>query len=175
MPRTSFTPTEPLALHHSWALLDRARRFEGGRVLDRFEAEPTGAQPLIGRDALIGREALIGRQGVAERQEWARRGVGVWECALPANTLHWSDEVYDIFGIPRTASPRRKDIVALYCEDSRAAMERLRAYAIKHQRGFTLDAQIRRAGGPVRWMRLIAAPIVEDGHVVRLHGLKQLL
>jgi hypothetical protein len=51
-------------------------------------------------------------------------------------------------------------------------MERLRAYSIRHARGFTLDAEIRPAIGGRRWMRLICAPVIEENRVVRLHGLK---
>jgi hypothetical protein len=51
-------------------------------------------------------------------------------------------------------------------------MERLRAHAIKHRRGFTLDAEIRPAVGGTRWMRLIAAPACIGDEAVRLHGLK---
>jgi PAS domain S-box-containing protein len=89
------------------------------------------------------------------------------------NNLTWSAEVYDLFGLPRDALLSRQEIVGLYAEDSRAAMERLRAYAIKHRRGFTLDAEIRTTGGHRRWMRLTAAPMCTGGRVVRLYGLKQ--
>jgi hypothetical protein len=51
-------------------------------------------------------------------------------------------------------------------------MERLRAYAIRHARGFTLDAEIQPVVGPRRWMRLIAAPEQVGGKVTRLHGIK---
>jgi hypothetical protein len=53
-------------------------------------------------------------------------------------------------------------------------MECLRAYALKHRRGFTLDVDIHPAGGGggARRMRLIAAPVMEGGRVVKLHGLK---
>jgi hypothetical protein len=54
-------------------------------------------------------------------------------------------------------------------------MERLRAYAIKHRRGFTLDAEIRPSLTGSRWMRLIAAPVCDGDRVVRLHGLKQIV
>jgi hypothetical protein len=51
-------------------------------------------------------------------------------------------------------------------------MESLRAYAIKHKRGFTIDVEIEPAAKQRRWMRLIAAPVVQAGQVVKLHGLK---
>lgn len=154
----SFRPTEPLPLHHSWPLAERERRFELGYVFNR--PEPGWARAAIPS---------------VDRQELARRGIGLWECDLADNALSWSAEVYDIFGLPRDAFACRDESVRLYCEGSRAAMERLRAYAIKHQRGFTLDAQVQPALGQPRWMRLMAAPVCEGDRVVRLHGLKQII
>jgi PAS domain-containing protein len=143
--------TEPLPLFHSWALMESARRFDLGRLDDWSPS------------------AII---RVAEDHSLAHFGVGRWECDLSDNSLTWSEGVYDIFGLPRGAQVERSEAVALYCEESRSAMERLRAYAINHKRGFTLDAQISPHHGQGRWMRLIAAPISDGDRVVRLQGLK---
>src|SRR5688500_8168976 len=149
-------PTEPLPLRHSWPLSERGQRFNLGYVhACEATALAGSAVPPI------------------EEQALARRGIGMWGCDLSDNSLTWSAEVYDIFGLPRDARVTREESVALYCEKSRAMMERLRAYAIKHRRGFTLDAEIRPAQGGYRWMRLMAAPICDGGRVIRLYGLKQ--
>lgn len=148
-------PTEPLPLHHSWPLFERERRFELGHLLDGPALDPLSVPTDDVGQAL------------------ACQGIGLWECNLSNNSLTWSAGVYDVFGLPRDAGVRRDEAVALYSERSRAAMERLRAYAIKYRRGFTLDAEIRPVLGPSRWMRLIAAPICDGDRVVRLHGLKQ--
>jgi len=103
----------------------------------------------------------------------AARGIGLWECTLSDNALSWTDGVFDLFGLPRGAVLARDEVAALYAEPSRAAMERLRAYAIKHRRGFTLDAEIMPVTGPAKWMRLIAAPVCVGRQVIRLHGIKQ--
>ena len=97
---------------------------------------------------------------------------GLWECDLSDDSLTWSGGVFDIFGLPRGARVSRSDVLPLYCEESRAAMERLRAHSIKHRRGFTLDVEINAATGGRRRMRLIGAPVCEEGRAVRLHGLK---
>ena len=117
--------TEPLALYHSWHLYEQERRFELGCILDSRATEAIG---------------------LTSAEELARQGIGQWHCDLADNSLTWSDAVYDIFEMPRGARVTRDETVALFCEDSRAAMERLRAYAIKHHRGFTLDAEIRPSG-----------------------------
>jgi PAS domain-containing protein len=146
----SETPILPLQLSHSWPLYERARHFDLGYLHD--DASP--------------RETL-------DEQELDPHGIGIWSCELADNALTWSGSVYDLFGLPRGARISRPETVALYSEHSRALMERLRAYAIKHRRGFTLDAEILPAGGGRRWMRLVAAPIDDGARVVRLYGLKR--
>jgi PAS domain-containing protein len=141
----------PLELSHSWPLFEQARQFELGWILNSAAIDAISP-------ASIGALSL--------------QHAGCWECDLSDNSLIWSGGVYDIFGLPRGAEVSRAEAVALYSEQSRAAMERLRAYAIKHRRGFTLDAEIIPAVGGRRWMRLVAAPLCEGDDAVRLHGLK---
>ncbi len=147
------TPIDPLPLTHSWPLFERGLQFELGCV--------SGCSEVVRIDPALDGLAL------------ARHGIGTWECDLRDDALTWSAGVYDLFGLPRGARLLRPEMVALYSERSRAAMERLRAYAIRHRRGFTLDAEILSAHGGHRWMRLVAAPICKGERVVRLHGLKR--
>jgi PAS domain-containing protein len=144
-------PTEPLPLHHSWPLHESRRHFELGAILNSAVADALAPE-------------RIGAVGSYH--------AGCWECDLADNKLSWSGGVYDLFGLPRGAPVSRQEAAALYAEPSRSAMERLRAYAIRHARGFTLDVEIRPVAGAPRWMRLIAAPVRENGQVVRLHGIK---
>lgn len=102
-----------------------------------------------------------------------RQPVGQWSCNLPDEALKWSREVYAIFGLPVEERVTRSLTRSFYESRSRQAMEQLRAYALRHRRGFTLEARIRRVDGDMRWMRLIAAPVLCDGKIVRLAGTKQ--
>lgn len=138
-------------LHHSWPVSDQPRHFELGFILN--SAVTDALEPLHVGDLTF-------------------HHAGCWECDLADNSLIWSGGVYDIFGLPRGSEVSREEAASLYCEQSRAAMERLRAYAIKHGRGFTLDAEIRPATGAPRWMRIVAAPVFDGDQVVRLHGFK---
>lgn len=142
---------EPLPLHHSWALSEQPRQFELGSILS-----------CVVTDLMA-----PGRVG-----ELGLHHAGCWECDLADDSLTWSGGVFDIFGLPRDARISRAESLALYDEGSRVAMERLRTYAIKHLRGFTLDAKIHSAVGETRWMRLIAAPVCVENRAVRLTGLK---
>jgi PAS domain-containing protein len=137
-----------------WPMHDRQQRFGLGRLLDC--TAPALGKPASERD---GGPGAIGR----------------WECELAGNRLTWSDEVYDIFGLPRGDRVSRDEAVAHYCEHSRAVMEGLRSYAIRHNQGFIVDAEIRPRHGNRRWMRLIAVPDCVNGVVVRLRGVKQII
>lgn len=142
---------EPLPLHHSWPLTEQSRQFELGIILSS-----------VVTDLIV--PSTVGELGLHH--------AGCWECDLNDDTLTWSGGIFDIFGLPRDARISRAEIIAFYDESSRAAMESLRSYAIKHRRGFTLDARIHSAVGETRWMRLVAAPVCEDNKAVRLTGLK---
>ena len=149
-------PTEPLPIYHSWPIYERGKRFELG-----FDfALSTSPSKQVSLNLL-------------DAQARAQHGIGLWECDLSDNSLTWSPEVYDIFGLSRNAYVRRGETLALYSENSRAIMERLRHYALKHRRGFTVDVEIRPASTSPRWMRLTGAPICDGNRVVRLGGLKQ--
>lgn len=145
--------SEPSPLTHSWPLFERDSRFDLGCDL-RWTAEAAVNQAL-------------------DERLFADQDLGAWECDLTDDRLTWSPGVYDLFGLPRGASVSRDEALSLYAERSRAALERLRAYAIRHRRGFTLDVELRPADGGRRWMRIVAAPLCAAYQAVRLHGFKR--
>src|SRR3546814_15246237 len=108
--RPVLRPTEPLPLNHSWPLYAL-----------RDHLAPVMLDDRIARD-----------DGAL-----AERGLGLWHCDLGDDSLNWTDGVYDIFGLERGTAVPRPLAVSLSAPDSCAAMERLRAYALRHRRGFT--------------------------------------
>lgn len=141
-------------LEHSWPLWEQPRHFELGLVLS--SAVTDVLQPAVVGDLNL-------------------HHVGIWECDLSDNSLNWSGGVYDIFGLPRNSRISREEALALYCEESRTKMERLRSHSIKHRRGFTLDVEIKTIAGERRWMRLVGAPDCTEGRAARLRGLKLII
>lgn len=141
-------PAEPLALNHSWPLFERGRRFDLG-----FLNAPDAA-PVEVDDAWL-----------------AAHGFGRWSCDLDSDTLRWTTGVFPMFDWQPDRSPERPGILQRYRPESLSAVERLRSYAIRHRRGFTIDAEIHRPGGS-GWIRIIGAPQCRGGRVIALHGLK---
>lgn len=150
-------PREPLPLYHSWPL------FEYERYLEPEHLPQCNAS------------MMASTLSASDGHELASEGIGLWECDLSNNHLTWSAGVFDIFGLPREAHVVRDDIVRLYVDESRLVMERLRAYAIRHRRGFTVDVEIRPSQTTRCWMRLIAAPVCEGRKVTHLRGIKHLI
>jgi PAS domain S-box-containing protein len=145
----------PLPLYYSWPLFEAAERLDLPAIRPfSFGSAPSplGVVPIAG--------------------VLAAQGIGVWECDLADNRLTWTQGVYDLFGLPNGVAVERSLTVSLYHPESRIAMEQLRAHAIRHRRGFTIDVAIRRPDGEDRWMALSAVPIIENRKVERLCGLK---
>ena len=143
--------TASFALDAIWPLREKVRHFDLGCLLS-----------CAAIDAVA--PAGPGELGLCH--------AGCFECDLGNGSLIWSGGVYDIFGLPRGAQISRDEAVGFYAEASRAKLERLRTQALGERRGFTLDVEIRPAAGTSRWMRIIAAPVLERGRPTRLHGLK---
>jgi PAS domain-containing protein len=102
--------------------------------------------------------------------------MGYWHCDIADHDrLTWSDKVYDLFGAPPGAPVEREWAVARYADHSKAALERVRTLGINRDFSFILDAEIIPEGASARWIRVLAVPILADGRVVGLHGVKRAL
>jgi PAS domain S-box-containing protein len=144
---------DSLSLFHSWPLFDAEEKIGSAQLagLARLMQAPDEAFPVL-----------------------PDTDIGLWACDLAKdNALSWSPQVYALFGLGQGERLTRAAAVSCYTPRSRVAMEALRAHAIHHRRGFTLDAMLRRHDGETRWMRLSAMPVVSEGKVVRLCGTKQ--
>ncbi len=95
-----------------------------------------------------------------------------WECDLSDDSLRWSDGVYDLFGLERGTPVTREQTLKMYLPESHAELGRLRAEAIATCGSFTFEARIRRTDGEIRWMRVTADVVVEDGVARTLYGTK---
>lgn len=95
-----------------------------------------------------------------------------WQCDLTDDSLIWSEGVYDLFGLSRGSALDRDAIVAMYLPESQAELARLRSAAIAACGSFTFEAQIRRADGQLRWMRITADVVTENGVARYLYGTK---
>jgi diguanylate cyclase (GGDEF)-like protein len=130
---------------------------------------------LVERQAALIREQaaeLAHSRKIFERSSAAAR-IGVWQCNLADEALHWTDVVYDIFDMPRGITPDRHETLKCYTPESVKALHEARSRAIAEQTGFCMDAEIVTPKGNRRWIRLTATVESENGVAVRIFGMKQ--
>ena len=96
---------------------------------------------------------------------------GGWEYDAATGCVHWTDEVYRIYGVGRDYDPN--DVsrsIGFYAPESiptlRAAFQR----AVERGEPYDLELQFIRANGERIWVRTMARPLVKAGRVVRLAG-----
>lgn len=135
-------------------------------VTELFDEEPAGT--FLHGYVFLAAPDITGADG--------QTGVGYWHCDIEdQNRLTWSEKVYELFGLTAGSPIDREWAVARYCEQSKSNLHRVREYALSHEYGFILDAEIRPEGEASRWIRVLAVPIVNDARIVGLHGLKRAL
>ena len=104
------------------------------------------------------------------------KDVGQWHCDIANNdALTWSDRVYEIFGLPLGARVGREQAVRRYRTHSRGVLERIRSFATGRKCGFILDAEISPRSEESKWIRIAALPILDEGRLVGLRGVKRVL
>ncbi|MRX33758.1 sensor domain-containing diguanylate cyclase [Aminobacter sp. MDW-2] len=146
----------------------RAVLWQSDAIIAGLEARLEAQTALIREQAA----SLAHSQKIFDRSSAAAR-IGVWQCNLADQALHWTDVVYDLFDLPRGAPLVREDIVKCYTEASAIELHAKRSKGIAERTGFGLDAEIVTAKGNRRWIRITASVECEDGVAVRIFGMKQ--
>lgn len=161
-------PARPVASARNGEGGQDARRAERRRDADisKLNAELAAQAALIAGQEV----ALAHSRKIFDRASVAAR-IGVWECSLPGEQLHWTDVVYDLFDLPRGTALDRSEIIKCYPAESRKALDSLRSRAIAERSGFTLDAEITTFAGHSRWIRITATVECEEGVPVRIFGM----
>ena len=96
---------------------------------------------------------------------------GGWEYDLATGNLTWTDEVYRIYGLERTAGPPDvANAIAGYDPDSAAMIEASFARLVADGEPYDLELGLVRADGERIWVRTVGRPVIEDGRVVRVGG-----
>ncbi|MGC5778084.1 diguanylate cyclase domain-containing protein [Methylobacterium sp. NFXW15] len=146
----------------------------GRADIPHSEAGDKAAARLAIQSAIIrAQAALLTRQDGIIRQADLPGGAGLWSCRLWDDTLDWSGNSFDVFGLPRGSRLHRPRILDLYDDASRRLLQALRARAIARGAGFAVDTEIVTPRGERRWLRSRAGIEMRDGVPVRLFGTHQ--
>jgi diguanylate cyclase (GGDEF)-like protein/PAS domain S-box-containing protein len=76
--------------------------------------------------------------------------IGHWRLDVAADELHWSEEIYRIYGLPKTYKPELQSAIAAYHLDDRETVRRIVADAMVCGAPFTFEGRIIRPDGSMR-------------------------
>jgi two-component system, cell cycle sensor histidine kinase and response regulator CckA len=109
-------------------------------------------------------EALLRIAGAVGR-------VGGWAIEVDPVRLYWSDEVHDLAGYPRGATPPLDEALELYPPGQREAMTGAVQRCIDQAVPFDLEVAFHPRAGEPRWVRVVGEPLLEPGGAVtRIQG-----
>ncbi len=100
--------------------------------------------------------------------------LGNWEQEFAPDRLHWSEEVFRIFGTdPAAFSGTSEDFFRRVPPDDVGAIREAVAETVRTGRPYSIDHHIVRPDGTVRCVQEFAEPVYEDGRAVALVGTVQ--
>jgi len=129
---------------------------------------------IFGQDVSDRRQVKEQLQQQADRlREIQRIGqIGSWECDFIRQSTTWSEELFDIAGLPRQSPPPGyPDLLALLHPDDRAMYQALVEQTLAQGGSYNTDVRILQPGGTLKYIAVHGEAIVDaQGQVTRLLG-----
>lgn len=91
-------------------------------------------------------------QGEQLRMALRAAKMGIWEWRAETDTLHWSEEASDIFGLPRDSCLSREDFYRMLGADDRETVRHLGRDLVRGDAREGREYKIRRPDGESRWL-----------------------
>ncbi|MDB4945167.1 MAG: Histidine kinase [Labilithrix sp.] len=100
--------------------------------------------------------------------------LGTWEWTLADGSVAWSEQLYQIFGVPSSFTPSFEAFVALIHPDDRPFVTGTIEDALKNAESFRFNHRLLLADGTIRWVHCRGRTVVgEDGRPVEMVGSTQ--
>jgi len=153
--------------------LRRISEKAGGRSFDRFKAWFVDRLPGLARARARSESSSALERELAEAQRLAR--VGSWRWDLASKQIHWSQALFDIFGIEAPEStPTYDERRRLLVGDSLARLDAAIEGAREHGLAFSIDLEFLRCGSEPRTMTTSGEPVRDSsGRIIALRGTVQ--
>ncbi|MBW6526373.1 diguanylate cyclase [Sphingomonas sp. RHCKR7] len=116
---------------------------------------------------------MLERQQLQLGQAERMAGLGSWRLDLADMSLHWSDQVYAIYGVPLGQMPSIEEGLSFYPQERRAEFKALIERAASTGESFDLESDFRTADGRDRRVRSIGEAQLHEGRPTALIGVFQ--
>jgi diguanylate cyclase (GGDEF)-like protein/PAS domain S-box-containing protein len=144
-----------------------------GLVSALIRARAATANALRLSDEARCHAALLERQHLQLRQAERMAAIGSWRLDFQDQTVHWSDQVYAIHGLPPGEMPSVEDALAFYPPDRRAEIAQMLERCGSHGESFDFESDFFTADRRARRVRSIGEPQLVDGQPVAVIGVFQ--
>ena len=97
--------------------------------------------------------------------------IASWEIDVDTNTLYWSPQVYEIFGVdPGDFTPTVEDAIAFFHPEARPALSRAIKALLKSGAPYDLELPIETASGATAWVVATGRAEHRAGRPARVYG-----
>jgi PAS domain S-box-containing protein len=96
--------------------------------------------------------------------------VGGWELDIKTQETRWTEEVYNIYGVPMNKKPPLENAIDFYHPEDRPKIKSAVENALKHGKPYDLEVRFINAKGENLWVRTIGKPMIEKGKVLKIGG-----
>ncbi len=103
--------------------------------------------------------------------------LGCWEMNLATGVSSWSDEMFNIFGYPRVATPMSfQDMLNTMCQEDQDSLKAEMQNSVTTHLPYDIQYSVLRANGVAVRVRSKAMPVTDaDGQVTRLVGTSMII
>ena len=165
--------------NRSFCVTLRNRRKDGTRIWMRLDGQPIMSEEgqvtaflVVGADVTtqIEREASLERNEALfnEAQRIAR--IGNWDYDLATRRQRWSDETFNIHGLPVGEAPPAEVGISAFVEEHQPIIELAFTQCCLMGVPYDVELQLRQHTGAVRWVRCIGRAFTHENRVVRVAG-----
>ncbi|MFY0690414.1 MAG: PAS domain-containing protein [Paracoccaceae bacterium] len=129
-------------------------------------AEDTDYNVLVGADvsAIIDKERILTIQNESLELIQDISRIGYWRIDLPEQTLHWSDKVFEIYGLdPASFTPDLDTALEAFHPDDREAARQVINTGLRDRTGWKLRCRLVHARGHIIWVDYVAE-VITDTH-----------
>ncbi|WP_405604039.1 PAS domain-containing protein [Polaribacter sp. Asnod1-A03] len=97
--------------------------------------------------------------------------IGGWEVDLVTQNVRWTDQVYEIHGLPITKVPTPEEVMSFYIDGSREVLEKAIEKCLTENKSYDLVLRFQNKQNKKLWVNTIGYPVLnKEGVTIGLRG-----
>src|SRR5690606_11046311 len=96
---------------------------------------------------------------------------GGWEYNHQTGKTYWTNQVYAIYEVPDDFNVSdSNEYLSFFSESDQRMIQEQMIKCFEHRVDYEFEAQATLASGRTKWVRVLGAPVIEDGQVTAMRG-----